>query len=193
MNPAGPPRLLPPKAPVKLLPEPLSEPISPVFEALPLSRALQRLVVAEPVGGAPHDAVAAAVADPALAGRPALQATLWLYVDDLDRAHELVQDLHSPTGSLLHAVMHRREGDFSNAMYWYRKAGHHPAFGRIDLTGGGAGSGTSVARYDPQLFVRQVEKAVAEKDPESPALVSQQNKEWVAIFESLCDSPPPAG
>ena len=178
---------------MKLLPEPLSDPISPVFETLPLSRALHELVVAAPLGGAAHDAVAAAVADPALADRPALCAALWLYVDDLDRAHGLAQELHSPTGSLLHAVVHRREGDFPNALYWYRKAGHHPAYGRIDLTGGGAGSGTSVARYDPQRFVNQVEKAVTEKIPESPALVSQQNKEWVAIFESLCDSPPAAG
>lgn len=172
---------------MKLLPESLSDPISPVFKLLPLGRALSKLVVTEPMEGAAHDAVAAAVAHPALAGRPELCAALWLYVDDLDRAHDLVQDLHSPTGSLLHAVMHRREGDFPNAVYWYRKAGNHPALAEIDLTGGGAGSGTSVARYRAEPFVKQVQHATEAGITENPALESQQNKEWVAIFSHLCD------
>lgn len=175
---------------MKQLPESLSGPISPLFAALPLSRALSRLVVTEPLGGAAHEAAAAAVADPALADRPELCAALWLYVDDLDRAHDLVQNSHSPTGSLLHAVMHRREGDFPNALYWYRKAGNHPALAEIDLTGGGAGSGTSVARYRAEDFVKQVEHAMAAGITENPALESQQNKEWVAIFSYLCDAGP---
>ncbi|BAM02247.1 hypothetical protein [Phycisphaera mikurensis] len=176
---------------LKLLPEPLSEPLAPVFDALPLGRALRELVVRAPLGGAPHAAVAAAVGDPAVADRPELAAALWLYVDDLDRAHDLVQALHTPTGSLLHAILHRREGDFPNALYWYRKAGHHPAFARIDLTGGGAGSGTAVARYEAGRFVEQVQHAVETKNPENPALVSQQNKEWVALFGWLIENPSP--
>ena len=177
---------------MKLLPEPYARPLSPLFEALPLHRALGELVVSEPVSGPAHGAAAAAVEEPALAERPELAAAVWLYVDDLDRAHDLVQALHTPTGSLWHAVLHRREGDFSNALYWYRKAGHHPAYGRIDLTGGGAGSGTAVAKYNPERFVNQVERAVEAGEKENPALVSQQNKEWVAVFDWLLETPPTA-
>ena len=39
------------------------------------------------------------------------------------RGHEIVQDLNDTTASLIHAYLHRREGDESNAAYWYRHAG----------------------------------------------------------------------
>jgi hypothetical protein len=40
-----------------------------------------------------------------------------------DAAHELAQDLDSPSGARLHAYLHRKEGDLENARYWYRRAG----------------------------------------------------------------------
>lgn len=40
-----------------------------------------------------------------------------------ERAHNIAQDIDDNTGSLLHAYLHRKEGDHSNAAYWYRKAG----------------------------------------------------------------------
>ena len=40
-----------------------------------------------------------------------------------NEAHSIVQDLHDPTGSWIHAHLHRKEGDLGNAGYWYRKAG----------------------------------------------------------------------
>lgn len=168
--------------PIKM--PPLLRPVlKPVFAALPLGDAMRALVVDAPLRGAAHDAVAAAVGDDAIAASPELVAGLWLYVDDLDRSHSVAQSLHSPTGSFWHAVMHRREGDFSNAQYWYRKAGIHPAMNHIDLTGGGAGSGTDVARYDPIAFTGQVQRACERGDPRNPALVSEQAKEWKALFE----------
>ncbi len=42
---------------------------------------------------------------------------------DWARAHEIVQDLTSPDASWVHAYLHRREGDDSNARYWYGRAG----------------------------------------------------------------------
>jgi len=59
---------------------------------------------------------------------PALIAVLYLWNDSLDAAHRLVQDLPSPTGSALHGIMHRREGDYDNAKYWFHRAGDHPAW-----------------------------------------------------------------
>ncbi len=36
-------------------------------------------------------------------------------------AHELVQEARGATGDWIHAYLHRKEGDNSNAAYWYRK------------------------------------------------------------------------
>jgi len=38
-------------------------------------------------------------------------------------AHELAQDDAGFYGSWVHAYLHRKEGDFDNADYWYRRAG----------------------------------------------------------------------
>lgn len=39
------------------------------------------------------------------------------------KAHEIAQDINDKNGSWLHAYLHRKEGDLSNAGYWYRRAG----------------------------------------------------------------------
>jgi len=43
--------------------------------------------------------------------------------NDWNKAHEIAQDITDKSGSWLHAYLHRKEGDISNAGYWYRKAG----------------------------------------------------------------------
>ena len=42
---------------------------------------------------------------------------------DWDRAHRIAQDIDDADGAWVHAYLHRREGDASNAAYWYRAAG----------------------------------------------------------------------
>ena len=39
-----------------------------------------------------------------------------------DKAHALMDDLDDATARWVHAYLHRKEGDNSNANYWYRKA-----------------------------------------------------------------------
>src|SRR5438128_4903185 len=56
----------------------------------------------------------------------AMLAGLWLYFDWLDQSHRISQQLENPTGSFWHAIMHRREGDFSNSKYWYARCASHP-------------------------------------------------------------------
>ena len=41
---------------------------------------------------------------------------------DWDQAHGVAQDVDDETGAWVHAYLHRKEGDPSNAAYWYRRA-----------------------------------------------------------------------
>ncbi len=69
----------------------------------------------------PHGIVDQNMADACLAG-------LWLMYDHLDQSHSISQSIDTPTGSYWHAILHRREGDFDNAKYWFRRVGKHPVF-----------------------------------------------------------------
>ncbi len=42
---------------------------------------------------------------------------------DWDAAHQLVQQYEDGTAAWIHAVLHKIEGDFGNARYWYHRAG----------------------------------------------------------------------
>ncbi len=56
---------------------------------------------------------------------PVSDALLALWHDaqgNWERAHEIAQDLHTAEGAWIHAYLHRKEGDASNAQYWYRQA-----------------------------------------------------------------------
>jgi hypothetical protein len=44
---------------------------------------------------------------------------------DWDAAHHVAQDVEDETGAWVHAYLHRKEGDLSNASYWYHRA-HRP-------------------------------------------------------------------
>ncbi len=50
---------------------------------------------------------------------------------DWDGAHRIVQDDSSPEAAWVHAHLHRVEGDFGNAGYWYRRAGKPAASGDL--------------------------------------------------------------
>jgi len=41
---------------------------------------------------------------------------------DWDDAHRIAQDIETPDGAWVHAYLHRKEGDLSNARYWYHRA-----------------------------------------------------------------------
>ena len=51
---------------------------------------------------------------------------------DWDMAHRVAQDVDDASGAWVHAYLHRKEGDESNAAYWYRRAGKPIARGSLD-------------------------------------------------------------
>ena len=56
-------------------------------------------------------------------GDPILDAAAYIYVNNLLTAHNLVQEHENdPVGAYIHGIIHRREGDFSNANYWFRRS-----------------------------------------------------------------------
>jgi hypothetical protein len=162
--------------------ESLGQVLTPLFEVLPLNKAMHRLVVGG--GSSEHvGLIERLIEDADLRDRPELCAGLWLYADELDRSHTISQRIETPTGSFWHAIMHRREGDFSNSHYWYRRAGKHPAMNLINSAGGGAGGGTAVAAYDPHHFIDRVERCVADRKSDCPELIALQRREWLKLFE----------
>ena len=111
-------------------------------------------------------------------GRAAL-AGLWLWHDWLDESHAISQSLHTATGSFWHAIMHRREGDFSNSKYWYARCRHHPALDEIARQAKSAGKEWTGSN----AFV-DVVKAV-HRSPDDPLYRSAlrlQQLEWQTLF-----------
>jgi len=61
-----------------------------------------------------------------------LQALWWDGKGDWQRAHECAQQQGDAAGSAVHAYLHRKEGDLSNARYWYSRAGRAEAAGALE-------------------------------------------------------------
>jgi hypothetical protein len=62
----------------------------------------------------------------------ALRALWWDGKGDWAKAHQCAQKEEGENGAWVHAYLHRREGDLSNAAYWYRRAGKKAADGALE-------------------------------------------------------------
>lgn len=61
------------------------------------------------------------------AAATAVQSGVLLINDFLDASHQRSQSIEGHSnGDYWHGIMHRREPDFGNAKYWFRRVGHHP-------------------------------------------------------------------
>jgi hypothetical protein len=61
-----------------------------------------------------------------------LAALWWDAKGDWGKAHESAQQDEGPGGAWVHAYLHRKEGDLSNAGYWYSRTGKPQARMSLD-------------------------------------------------------------
>jgi hypothetical protein len=109
---------------------------------------------------------------------------LFYALDDLDGCHSLFQDVHSDLGSYWHGMMHRREGDFDNARYWFRRAGTLPVFGA--LHGEVASFSPEMAKqfsWDPYLFTGLCEQTRYGAEDARGELQRLQLAEFETLFD----------
>ena len=135
---------------------------------------------------APHPIKDQQMADCCLAG-------LWLANDFLDESHAICQDIDTTTGSYWHGIMHRREPDFSNSKYWFRRVGDHPVFqplasaareivAAVQVTGPAAYL-TKLSEWEPFRFVDLCE-SVYHGDVSNQGVCRQiAAAEWQLLFD----------
>ena len=109
---------------------------------------------------------------------PVAASALLLWNDDLDGSHTLSQALPDAFGSWLHGTMHRREGDFPNSKYWFRRVGTHAGFAQMALRAVAAVGGRPAPelaalaeRWDPYAFVDLCAAAATRRGAGSTALL----------------------
>ncbi len=122
------------------------------------------------------------VADPAMVSL--LRGALLYAVDALDSAHRIFQEEKSDLGSYWHGVMHRREADFDNARYWFRRAGRQPFFDKLHLAT--TEHSALIARqvsWDPYLFTGECEQARFGAVEKVAELAKIQRSEFDVIFD----------
>jgi hypothetical protein len=133
----------------------------------------------------------------------AVSAGLLLWHDFLDESHAVSQSLEGQgrhrAADYWHAIMHRREPDYGNAKYWFRRVNQHPAFDplaaraeRLAAAAGPAGA-RLLARvapggnWDPLRFVDVCEEVARSPDPDVDFLLRRfQADEMLLLLWQTC-------
>jgi hypothetical protein len=116
---------------------------------------------------------------------------LLLWHDHWDAAHEIAQsDEGERNHDLLHYFVHRREGDFGNAAYWFRGAGNHPCFDSIASRVEPLLAKHPLQKkllldgnWNPRAFLKLVESGL--NGPDENLLRAIQAEELIAFYEWL--------
>lgn len=172
----------------------------PVFEELLSGRQFAGLVADSP-NTAAETALGGLTLEDAFSGfsvRNAQMALacfcgLWIYHDFQEPAHRLCQSISNPTGCYWHGILHRRQPDFKNANYWFRRTGEHVIHPRLAAQASvlaaaepswpGIAFLTDSAAWDAQAFTDLCEASIAGHAPAQRLCLAIQQLEWELLFD----------
>lgn len=120
-------------------------------------------------------------------------AAVWLVHDFVDESHAISQNIDTPSGSFWHGIMHRREGDFPNAKYWFGRVGQDEVFEFLGQRAGELaairGDATAVEKLTPEgvwdafAFVDMCQAAVRGSTKHADLCLDIQQVEWELLFD----------
>jgi hypothetical protein len=118
---------------------------------------------------------------------------VWLLYDFLDESHSISQGIDTPSASFWHAIMHRREGDFSNSKYWLRRVGRHTVLESLGQRAAELAAVRGAERpvkqlitagaWDPFAFVDLCQAAVRGPSDAADLCLDIQQAEWELLFD----------
>jgi hypothetical protein len=118
---------------------------------------------------------------------------IWLLHSFLDESHALSQEIETADGSYWHGIMHRREPDYGNGKYWFRRVGRHPVFAQllpaaqatIATTGAKDAAAKQIAssgEWDPYLFIDWCEQIARGQASQRELAAAIARQEWELLF-----------
>jgi hypothetical protein len=124
----------------------------------------------------------------------AMLAGLWLWQDFLEESHKVAQSLTTTSGSMWHAIMHRREGDFANSRYWYARCENHPCLPTLAAQANDVINPfpadkqvlkITISGWNSAALVDLVEQVHDQpQDPRHNLAIALQQLEWRVLFDS---------